>query len=170
MKKILITYFFITILFFCKSIAQQSGEKKGWPSVERHAFITECIATAKVNMSEDSARFYCYCMQEKVERKYPTIEEASKISGNDMQSPEWQRDIKSCLGGTWGSKERSGFLSNCIVSAKDGVGEGKAKTYCECMLFKIEIRYPDPADADKLTAEKLSSPEWKKILQGCLDF
>ena len=121
-------------------------------------------------MSEDSARFYCYCLQEKVERKYPTIEEASKISGNDMQSPEWQRDIKSCLGGTWGSKERSGFLSNCIVSAKDGVGEGKAKTYCECMLFKIEIRYPDPADADKLTAEKLSSPEWKKILQGCLDF
>ena len=94
--------FFVAILFFSKSIARQSGEKKGWPSVERHAFITECVATAKVNLSEDSARFYCYCMQEKVEKKYPTIEEASKISGNDMQSPEWQRDIKSCLAGPWG--------------------------------------------------------------------
>lgn len=77
---------------------------------------------------------------------------------------------KAVLPAPGGYKERSGFLSNCIASAKDGVGEEKAKTYCECMLYKIEIRYPDPADADKLTAEKLSSPEWKKIIQGCLDF
>ena len=48
-------------------------------------------------MSEDSARFCCYCMQEKVERKYPTIEEASKISGNDMQSPEWKKILQGCL-------------------------------------------------------------------------
>ncbi len=170
MKKIIINCILLTILFISKSIAQTGGEKKGWPSVERAGFITECVATAKANMSEDAAKYYCYCMQEKVEAKYPAIEDAAKITSSDMQSPEWQRDIKICLKGAWGSKDRSKFMTECIATASENVGAEKAKTYCECMLFKIEVRYPNPSDADKLTAEKLGSPEWKKIIQGCLDF
>ena len=170
MKKIIVNSLLFTFLFISKSIAQPGGEKKGWPSVERAGFITECVTTAKANMSEDAAKYYCYCMQEKVETKYPAIEEAAKITSSDMQSPEWQRDINSCLKGTWGAKDRSKFITECIASSSEGVGAEKAKTYCECMLFKIEVRFPDPADADKLTAEKLSTPEWKKIIQGCLDF
>ena len=68
-------------------------------------------------MSEDSARFYCYCMQEKIESKYPTVEVASKITEEDMNSAAWQKDIKGCLGGTWGSDEREAFISSCIESA-----------------------------------------------------
>jgi|CXWL01.1.fsa_nt_gi hypothetical protein len=171
MKKILFTPLFIFVLFVCNSFGQEAGEKKGWPSSERYAFISECIKEAKVSLSEDSARFYCYCMQERVEKKYPTIEEAAKITEADMQSEAWQKDIKSCLGGFWGTAEREEFLSNCISSAQKGEISGeKAKTYCECMLYKIEIEFPNPVDAGNLTPEKLSSPEWKKIIQGCLDF
>ncbi len=171
MKKIQLTCLFISILFISNSFAQTTGEKKGWPSVERYAFISECIKTAQENMSEDSARFYCYCMQEKIEIKYPTIDEAAKITEADMESADWQKDIKSCLGGFWTNKDRAPFLTTCIESAqKGGLTEEKSKNYCECMLFKIENIYPNPVDAIVLTPEKLATPEWKKIIQSCLDF
>lgn len=171
MKKLLYTHLVISLLFISKSFSQQAGEKKGWPSIERYSFISECIKEAKSGMSEDSARFYCYCMQERVETKYPTIEQAAKITEADMQSEAWQKDIKSCLGGFWGTSEREAFLTECMETAKKAVvSEEKSKTYCECMLFKVEIKYPNPIDAGILTPEKLNSPEWKKIIKGCLDF
>ncbi len=171
MKKSILLTLIVFLLIAVKAVAQLSGETKGWPSVERYAFISECINTAKESLSEDSARYYCYCMQFKVEKKYPTIELASTITEADMNSPEWQKDIKACLnGGTWSAIDRSTFLSECIASAKDGVGEEKATIYCECMLYKVETKFPNAADADTLTAEKLATPEWKKIIQSCFDF
>ncbi len=175
MKKILFATLCYFIFSTCQSFAQEAGEpageKKGWPSVERYAFLTECIGTAKVNMSADAARFYCWCMQEKLEKKYPRIEEASKITGEDMQSLEWQREIKNCgTSGNWTLIDRSDFLTDCIQSAKDGLGTDKATMYCECMLFKLEKAYPDPVVANKLTGEDLNSPAWKKVIKGCLDF
>jgi hypothetical protein len=151
--------------------AQQAGENKGWPSAERYSFISSCINTAKSSMSEDSARFYCYCMQEKVEIKYPTIEIAATITEDDMNSPAWQKDIKVCLAGFWSTEERETFLSNCKSSATaGGISEERSKSYCECMLYKVEVRFPNPLDAEKLTPEVLATPEWKKILKGCLEF
>jgi hypothetical protein len=171
MKKILLTCLVISFLFISNSFAQETGEKKGWPSIERYSFISECIKEAKSGLSEDSARFYCYCMQEKVETNYPTIEQAAKITEADMQSETWQKDIKSCLGGFWGTAEREAFLTECMESAKkDNSNFEKSKSYCECMLYKVEIKYPNPIDAGVLTPEKLNTPEWKKIIQGCLDF
>ena len=171
MKKILLLSLFISLLFISNGFAQETGEKKGWPSVERYGFIRECIKEAKAGMSEDTARFYCYCMQEKVEKKYPAIEEAAKITEADMLSAEWQKEIKSCLGGSWGTADREAFLDECIAAAqKTSMSEEKSKSYCACMLFKVEMKYPDPSKAVELTTEKLDSPEWKKIVRGCLDF
>ncbi len=171
MKKILLSCLFISLLFISKTFAQETGEKKGWPSVERYGFIRECIKEAKAGMSEDSARFYCYCMQEGVEKKYPTVEEAAKITEAEMRSEEWQKEIKSCLGGFWGTAEREALLTECMATAeKNSVPANKSKSYCECMLFKVEMKYPNPLEALELTAEKLNLPEWKKIIQDCLDF
>ena len=171
MKKSILSTLFVFFLIIGNITAQVTGETKGWPSDERYAFINECINTAKEHLSEDSARFYCYCMQFKVEKKYPTIELAATITEADMNSPEWQKDIKGCLnGGTWTAADRSTFLNECITSAKGSVGDEKAKIYCECMLYKVEVKFPNPEDAGTLTAEKLATPEWKKIIQSCLDF
>ncbi len=171
MKKILLTNVIISLLFIGKTLAQETVEKKGWPPVERYAFLRECIKEAKSGMSEDSARFYCYCMQERIEKKYPAIEEAAKITDADMRSDEWKKEVKNCLYGFWGTTEREAFLNECISSAqKANMSAERSRSYCECMLFKVEMKYPDPLKAGELTAEKLASPEWKKIVQGCLDF
>ena len=162
---ILLSCFFITTVF-----GQSAGEKKGWPSSERYSFITECIGTAKKNMSGDSARFYCYCMQEKMEAKYPDVKDASKITAKELSSAEWVKEIKSCIGGTWTAKEREEFVTSCINSAKASLGETKSKNYCECMLFKIERIYPNSDDAAKITAEDFKTDYWQKLIKGCLDF
>lgn len=176
MKKLLLSILLLSTFFISKSFAQAAGEpveKKGWPSSERADFIRECIKTAKVNMGEDSARSYCYCMQEKVEKKYPTIEAAGKITSADMQSPGWQKDIKDCIAssGTWPTIERKAFITECVKSATaGGLTEDKAKSYCSCMLFKIEKKFPNAADAGSITEETLQTPEFKKMLKDCLEF
>lgn len=175
MKKT-IFFLFVSVLFINLSLAQttntaKASEKKRWPSSDRMEFITECIVSAKEGMSEDSARQYCYCMQEKVEAKYPTVEEAAHLSEDDLQLPEWQTIITNCLMNSgWGTSDRKEFMRECITSAKKSLEESKAKSYCECMLFKVEQVYPKPADASQLTTEKLNSPEWKKKIQACFDF
>ncbi|HUR65121.1 MAG TPA: hypothetical protein VMZ03_02120 [Chitinophagaceae bacterium] len=149
-----------------------SQERKGWPSSERYSFITECLKSAKANLSEDSARFYCYCMQEKLEIKYPAIEDASKLTAADLSGPEWRKEIQSCrVGiGQWSPKDRSDFLNDCVEAAKPSLGETKAKSYCECMLFKTEKKYPDPAEAAMITEATLQTPEFKKMIKDCADF
>lgn len=156
--------------FFTSLVAQKAGEKKGWPSNERYSFIAECIGTAKKSMSSDSASFYCYCMQEKMEAKYPDIAEANKLTANEFSSPEWVKEIRSCIGGTWTKKEHEEFVTSCINSAKASLGETKAKNYCECMMFKIEKLYPNANDAAKITAEDFKTDHWQKLIKGCLDF
>ncbi len=170
MKKFFILSLFL-LFYTCMQVSAQTGENKGWPSVERYGFISECIKAAQKGMSEDTARFYCYCMLFKMEAKYPTIEETAGMTEEKMMSPEWQKEIQVCLKGYWISKDRNDFLTNCINSAKDGLGEEKAKNYCACMLYKVEVMFPDAsAMADQITKEKINSPEWKKIIQSCLDF
>ena len=170
MKKYVILSLLLITLFSIQ-LSAQTGEKKGWPSSERYGFITECIKAAQKGMSVDTARFYCYCMVFKMEEKYPTIEEASALTEEKLQSPEWQKEIQACLQGYWSTKDRTDFLTDCINAAKEGLGDEKAKNYCECMLYKVEVKYPDSSTvAEELTEEKLNSPEWKKIIQSCLDF
>ncbi|MBI3140225.1 MAG: hypothetical protein HYZ15_16740 [Sphingobacteriales bacterium] len=82
------------LIGFSGIVSGQTGETKGWPSAERYAFITECIKSAKTGMSEDTARFYCYCMQFRVEEKYPDI--AKAVTGLDLETPEWKKIIQSC--------------------------------------------------------------------------
>ncbi|NOT50682.1 MAG: hypothetical protein HOP10_05350 [Chitinophagaceae bacterium] len=174
MKKILTaSLVIVSVLSYNNLFAQQAGDiRKGWASSDRNTFISECIGTAMQSMSRDSARFYCYCMQEKLEKKFPDIERANKLSADDLETPEWQKEAQDCLKSisSWSSKDRTDFISECINSAKASLGETKSKKYCECMLFKIEQRYPDPEDADELDEETLGTPEWKKIIQSCLDF
>lgn len=45
-------------------------------------------------MSEDTARFYCYCMVFKMEEKYPTIEEAAGLTEDKLQSPNGRKKFR----------------------------------------------------------------------------
>ncbi len=187
MKTILLIFtLFVLVITGNNSFAQSAGDKttnkttdkpvnkiadkKGWSTEDRHTFISECMGTA-ISIGKDSARFYCYCMQEKIETKFPDVNDANKLSADDLQKPEWKKAAKDCLTGigTWTSKDRLDFMTECVDAAQDALGKGKAKNYCECMLFKLEKKYPDPNDAD-LSEATLATPEWKKAIKDCMEF
>ena len=172
-KRILLS---ITILCFCISFVWGQGNatdsvKKSWSLADRTEFISACINTAKTSMGIDSARYYCHCMQSRVEAKFPDPREADKLTTADFNTVEWQKEIKACFsGGTWTKKARQEFISSCVNSAKEnGLSETKAKNYCECTQFKVEKKYPNTTDLDKITEEDLKSEFWAKLMAGCLD-
>ena len=121
-------------------------------------------------MTNDTARFYCFCMLEKIEARFPDVNDAAKLSEKDINSAEWKKEIKICLSGNWTKVQREEFLTECINTAKESKGEEKSKSYCECMLFKIEKMYPNADDASRITEADLKSESWQKIIKDCLDF
>ena len=187
MKRTVLTFTLIVLAVICnRSFAQSAGDKttnkptvkpttqtpgnKAWSSEDRHTFIADCIGTA-ISIGEDSARFYCYCMQEKIEKKFPDVNDANKLSADDLEKPEWKKATQDCVTGigSWTPKDRSDFMTECVNAAQDTFGKEKAKNYCECMLFKLEKKYPDPNDAD-VSEATLATPEWKKIIKDCIEF
>jgi hypothetical protein len=170
MKKRFFPCFAVLILVVVSASAQPGFAKKGWPSNERYAFITECVNAASAGMSVDSARFYCYCMQEKIEDKFPIVQDAAKLTAEDMQTDEWKKNINACLGGTWSDKDRIAYLADCKTKASKLMTAEKAGNYCECMLFKLEKKYPNAADAMGLPASYFESDEWKRMVKSCVDF
>jgi hypothetical protein len=165
MTSILAVLFIITT-----QVSAQTGEKKGWPAVERNAFIRECIKSASVNMGIDTARFYCFCMLQKVETKFPDpAQSAKELTAEKLASAEWQAEIRACLKGYWSTLDRTDFMNSCIEAAKS-MGEEKAKNYCGCMLFKMENKYPESSKAGEITKEEMEKPEWQKAIKECLNF
>jgi hypothetical protein len=133
--------------------SQPSGSS-GWNIENRLAFLNSCIPGSK--MSADSAQQYCYCMLEKVMKIYPSVMMAEK-----KFTPEKAIELaKTCWPNvrpsTWTDEDRTTFMDQCVKSAKSSVGEERAKEYCTCMQQKVELLYPTPADASKLTEAQIN--------------
>lgn len=157
----------ILLLLTCFMTMQLFAQESNWTSKDRNDFVVECVKAAKAGMSEDSAKYYCYCMLTKIEAKYPDTKDAATISEADMASPEWRKMIESCLGKYWTNDQRNEFMFSC-TSAATQLGEENAKYYCECMMYKIENKYHSYAEASKITAQTLQKPEWQKLIRSCL--
>ena len=92
MKKVLPLLLFILLI----SNSSQSQITR-WTAKDRSDFVSSCIETAKTTLGMDTASYYCSCMLEKIEAKYPDIDEAAKITEADLATPEWKAIIQDCL-------------------------------------------------------------------------
>jgi hypothetical protein len=192
MNKLIVLLVLATFFLSCNN-------NRKWTAADRSKFVKDCTNEAKSGavMTEDQARSYCECMQPKVEAKYPTIAEANKLKSSDMQSPEWMDEAKKCLGmGNlninkdngdanpvdntstvttndemgWSASQRTQFVTDCYNEAKAGMGEEKARNYCECMQPKLEAKYRSFTEANKITEAELQSDEWLKEVRACLGY
>lgn len=69
----------------------------------------------------------------------------------------------------WPEISRNNFLIGCIKNAAGPLGEEKAKAYCTCMQQKLELRYPNSNDANKITADTMQKPEMIAMVRSCLN-
>lgn len=58
----------------------------GWSSADRTAFIRECTDAATDDMGASQASSYCTCMEEKLEKMYPTANDANNMTEEDMKA------------------------------------------------------------------------------------
>lgn len=161
MKKIL--PILILLLFTFTGLPAQNN----WTKQDKDDFISSCVNSAK-SMGKDSADRYCNCMMKVMIVKYPKMEEMAKLTEKDFDTPAMKAEIKKCLTMRWPEVDRKRFVDGCIGTAKEHLGEAKAKQYCECMLGKMEVKFEKAEDADKLTEADLKNPEWMKLMKGCV--
>ena len=50
----------------------------------------------------------------------------------------------------WSEEERNEFRTTCVENSKAALGEDTSKRYCECMLGKIEAKYPNSEKAGNM--------------------
>ncbi len=61
--------------------------------------------------------------------------------------------------GSWRQAEKEAFVKSCIPQAQQSANmdAARAKDYCECMLGKVEEKYPKALEAAGLTATEASA-------------
>ena len=126
-----------------------------WTAAEQKSFVNSCVRSS--NMGDAKGTAYCNCMLSKLMKIYPKASDASAMSQEKMIDL-----AKECLGANrrgdsaWTANERTAFLKECSANAVKSMGPEKTKTYCNCMLVKIEKAFPNPADTGKMTTEELN--------------
>ena len=72
---------------------------RGWPQSERDGFMSSCEKNAMAGgtINKELAESYCACMLKKMEILYPDIEEAAKLTNEDLETPAMKRMAADCL-------------------------------------------------------------------------
>jgi hypothetical protein len=58
---------------------------------------------------------------------------------------------KNAASKKWSEADRTQFMNSCVTNATTALGDGAAREYCNCMLEKIEKKYPNSVDSEKIT-------------------
>lgn len=134
--------------------ASKTTSQKGWSVPYRDGFVDAC-KDKLTTWGEDSASRYCNCMAAKLEVLYPNERGIETMSQDQMVELANECLNKKGVIKSWTDKDREEFTSKCVETAVKTVGEQKAKGYCDCMLKKIEVVYPNTADLGKMTQEQI---------------
>ncbi len=70
--------------------------------------------------------------------------------------------LVSCNTG-WNDEHKKTYMDACTPKLVESFGEEKAKEYCACTMEKMMEKYPNPADAGKVTNEEAT-----KMAAECL--
>ncbi len=86
-----------TMVNECLGVKEQSSSSSGWSRKDELDFVNSCVREAKKGgMEELDAQSYCDCMQYKIEKLYPNINDASRLTERDLQSPSMKKMIEDC--------------------------------------------------------------------------
>ena len=85
------------------------------------------------------------------------IKTDSSKSNNGLKMPDvGDLKINPSKSSGWSKAFMSKNLSDCITKASNRMSASQAYTYCDCMMDKIQQKYPNENDAEtKFTKEEL---------------
>ena len=154
----------------------------GWSSPTRATFISSCVGgAAKNDVTEKSAKAYCVCVTDDLEKKYS---EAELKAVNVAPSEKFKADMQAAAGACakllafvskpgqtgWAPTFRNSFVASCVGGAAGkGMDQGKVQKYCACMAGSLEKKYTDNefAQASFKPTDKYNA-DIEKAAQGCV--
>lgn len=161
----------------------RENNEASWSSSDIRKFNSDCEESLKE--TPGMADKLCPCLLEKFQKRYSDYSEMDAKS----TAAEGEKAAKDCAsdlglnpnnagnddgnnrtaGGGWSAKDEDEFLSSCV---KNAMAKGQTRSistrYCECMLGKIESRYPNSADAANLTEDEINGII-ARYRDGCLE-
>jgi hypothetical protein len=152
-----------------------NGGGSGWTKEDEKKWNDVCITG---NPQTDKL---CPCVLEKLEKKYPTFEEANtkgtreegqklgKECANEMGgNSNNNNDNNNSGNGSWTSEQFQQFSQGCATAAQRNFNYSpqQARSYCDCLTKKVEQQY-NFQQAAKLTAQDFQTDEWNKAKVDC---
>ena len=143
----------IATLVFAFCILLSCSEHKGWTESDKRSFIEKCIADNKTAIGEDKVNEYCKCMQEKAKELHENYSDIDQLSMSE------NLDISNeCAPKGWSKDEETIFMSNCTESfISNGGDTTKAAPYCDCMMQKLKVKYPDVTKTSSIPNEEINT-------------
>jgi hypothetical protein len=149
-------YFFAIMLVFM--IACNNKKNAGWTGKQEDEWMALCIAEAG---GSPKAKEVCSCVLGKIEKKYPSYEEAdrkgteaegrqmaqecmgtSNNNNNGEPLDNSNREENTNTGGAWSESDRDTWAKQCMQSMNNVNASDQAKqNYCDCIGEKLEKRY-----------------------------
>ena len=85
-------------------------------------------------------------------------------TSNDDSRSRNNDDEEESDGGGWSRAEQKQFMESCVENT--GFSQSKAESYCDCMLNKLQRKYPKAASMENVSGleEKI-----KAMAPGCLE-
>jgi hypothetical protein len=143
---------YILILFVLYLFAGCNDEK-GWSERNKQAYISSCVTDNRSAIGEKQVKAYCECMQKRVQEKYPDYRDADKLTMS--QNLEI---TNACALKGWSDDEKKVFMNSC-AETRQTMGDNKeqAATYCDCMMQKIQEKYPDVTKTGNIPNEEMTA-------------
>lgn len=131
-----------------------------------------------------SQRDLCFCVLQKLEKKYANYQEADRMgsqeegrqmaqecinNGNgNVNNNNIDNNNNNRMGGGWTQMQHQQFVQSCAGSAQQqqGMTLQEANAYCECMTNKLEQKFTFD-QASHLTAADFQTPEWQQAKMDC---
>ncbi|MDQ6757411.1 MAG: hypothetical protein M3004_10800 [Bacteroidota bacterium] len=160
----------VTVIFFisCKddtSLPNNKSSVSNWSKTYRNKFLSNCINKVAQKMKAADAFNFCRCITEKEEEKFPDEHDADiKFTEADLKDGCTTADAntlsdnqsrKTSNKSEWSATDQKEFMDNCVPHVSEGLG-ANAAGYCNCILNKIMIEYPDPKDAGSIPKNKIN--------------
>lgn len=97
----------------------------------------------------------CLQNKDKNDQRVRSNEYARGIDDSFINNANSQTDIQLDKKSTsWTSSQRAEFMSECLPTARKAFGNRKGQRYCECMMNKVESKFPDYSISGELLAKR----------------
>lgn len=85
-------------------------------------------------------------------------------TSNDDSRSRNNDDEEDSRDASWTRSEQNEFMENCVENT--GLSKAKSEEYCDCMLKKLQSRYPKATDMNRASDLK---GEINEMAPGCLE-